>query len=209
MIVILAGVAGSGKSTVGRILAARLGWPFEDSDLLHSAADIAKMVSGKPLTDADRRPWLETVATWMDHQITAGKSAVIACSALKRSYRDFLRHDRPAVEIVLIQVDEGTLMARLAGRHDHFFPKKLLQSQLADLEMPAPAEPILVVPADGTPADMASKIIDDLHLTPARPDAARPDASQADAPRPDVSQADAPRPDVSQADAPQPDAPSA
>jgi gluconokinase len=196
MIVILAGVAGSGKSTVGRILAARLSWPFEDSDLLHSAADIAKMVAGKPLTDADRWPWLETVATWMDHQITAGRSAVIACSALKRSYRDFLRHDRPAVEIVLIQVDETTLMARLAGRHDHFFPKKLLQSQLADLEMPAPGEPVLAVPADGTPAEMASKIIDDLHLTPARPSAAQPDAAQADAPRPDASQADGPRPDA-------------
>jgi gluconokinase len=204
MIVILAGVAGSGKSTVGRILGARLGWPFEDSDLLHSAADIAKMASGKPLTDADRWPWLETVATWMDHQIAAGRSAVIACSALKLSYRDFLRHDRPAVEIVLIQVDEATLMARLAGRRDHFFPKKLLQSQLADLEMPAPAESVLVVPAVGPPAEMASKIIDHLHLTPAQPGASRPGASQADAPRPDAS-----RPDASQADAPRPDAPSA
>jgi gluconokinase len=209
MIVILAGVAGSGKSTVGRILAARLGWPFEDSDLLHSASDIAKMVSGKPLTDADRWPWLETVATWIDHQITAGRSAVIACSALKRSYRDFLRHDRPAVEIVLIQVDEATLMARLAGRHDHFFPKKLLQSQLADLEMPTPGEPVLVVPADGTPAEMAGTIIDDLHLTPAQPNAAQPDAAQPDAAQPDAAQPDAPQPDASQADAPRPDAPSA
>ena len=95
MIVILAGVAGSGKSTVGKILATRLGWPFEDSDLLHSTADIAKMVSGKPLTDADRWPWLDMVRGWMDQQIAAGKSGIMACSALKRSYRDYLRRDRP------------------------------------------------------------------------------------------------------------------
>ena len=166
MIVILAGVAGSGKSTVGKILATRLGWPFEDSDLLHSTADIAKMVSGKPLTDADRWPWLDTVCAWMDQQTAAGKSAIMACSALKRSYRDYLRRDRPDVKIVLIDVDKATLMARLAGRHGHFFPKKLLQSQLADLEMPAPDEHVLVVPATGTPVQMADEIIDDLGLPP-------------------------------------------
>ena len=166
MIVILAGVAGSGKSTVGKILATRLGWPFEDSDLLHSTADIAKMMSGVPLTDADRWPWLNTVATWMDQQIAAGASCVLACSALKRSYRDYLRRDRPDVKIVLIDVDQATLTARLAGRHGHFFPKKLLQSQLAVLEMPAPDEHVLVVPATGTPAQMAGKIIGDLDLPP-------------------------------------------
>lgn len=179
MIVILAGVAGSGKSTVGVILADRLGWSFEDSDLLHSAADIAKMGSGKPLTDADRWPWLEMIATWLDQEIAAGRSAVLACSALKRSYRDFLRHDRPAVEIVLIQVDEATLMARLADRHGHFFPEKLLRSQLAILEMPTPDEPALVVPAAGTPGEVASKIIDRLGLAPAHPGASRPDAPSA------------------------------
>jgi gluconokinase len=166
MIVILAGVAGSGKSTVGRILAVRLGWLFEDSDLLHSSAEIAKMMSGVPLTDADRWPWLETVRAWMDQQIAAGKSGIMACSALKRSYRDYLRRDRPDVKIVLIDVDRATLTARLSGRHGHFFPKKLLQSQLADLEMPAPDEPVLVVPAVGTPAQMADKIIDGLGLAP-------------------------------------------
>ena len=122
MIVILAGVAGSGKSTVGRIVATRLGWAYEDSDILHSAADIAKMVSGVPLGDADRWPWLRTVATWMDQQIAAGASAVLACSALKRSYRDYLRRGRPDVKIVLLEVDQATLMARLTERHGHFFP---------------------------------------------------------------------------------------
>src|SRR5215469_6101345 len=159
MIVILAGVAGSGKSTVGKIVATRLGWPFEDTDLLHSTAEIAKMMSGVPLTDADRWPWLEQVAAWMDREIAAGKSGVMACSALKRSYREYLQRGRPDVKIVLIDVDQATLTARLAGRHGHFFPKKLLQSQLADLEMPAPDEHVLVVPTTGTPAQMAGKII--------------------------------------------------
>jgi gluconokinase len=177
MIVILAGVAGSGKSTVGRILASRLGWTFEDGDTLHSAHDIAKMLSGVPLTDADRWPWLGTVATWMDQYIAAGRSAVIACSALKRSYRDYLRRGRPAVEMVLLEVDQATLMARLTTRRGHFFPAKLLQSQLAALEMPAPDEHVLVVPAVGTPAEMAGKIIDGLGLAPRSPGTAQGPAS--------------------------------
>jgi gluconokinase len=174
MIVILAGVAGSGKSTVGTTLATRLGWPYEDSDLLHSAVDIAKMMSGVPLADADRWPWLNTVATWMDQQIAAGASAVLACSALKRSYREYLRRGRPGVEIVILEVDQATLMARLGGRHGHFFPIKLLQSQLADLEMPSPAEHVLVVPAAGTPAEMAGKIIEGLGLGPQPPGTPHP-----------------------------------
>ena len=112
MIVILAGVAGSGKSTVGRILAVRMGWTFEDGDLLHSPADVAKMMSGVPLTDADRWPWLHAVTTWLDQEIAAGKSAVFACSALKRSYRDFLRQGRPDVRIVLLEVDQATRTAQ-------------------------------------------------------------------------------------------------
>lgn len=167
MIVILAGVAGSGKSVVGTVLATRLGWVFEDTDTLHSAADIAKMLSGAPLTDADRWPWLRTVASWMDQRIAAGESAVVACSALKRSYRDFLRENRPAVEIVLLEVDQAMLMARLTARRGHFFPVRLLQSQLADLELPAPGEHVLVVSPADTPAATAEEIITRLNLTPA------------------------------------------
>ena len=177
MIVILAGVAGSGKSTVGRIVAAQMGWTFEDSDLLHSTADIAKMMSGVPLTDADRWPWLHTVAGWIDQQTAAGKGGVVACSALKRSYRDFLQQGRPDVRIVLLEVDQATLMARLTDRHGHFFPSKLLQSQLADLEMPDPDEHVLVVPAAGTPAQMAGKIIVGLGLSPQPPDSPHAPAS--------------------------------
>jgi gluconokinase len=166
MILILGGVSGSGKSTVGTILATRLGWAFEDSDALHSATEIAKMRSGVPLTDADRWPWLNTVAAWIDQRIAAGASAVVACSVLKRSYREFLRHDRPAVEIVFLDVDPDALTARLSSRRDHFFPAQLLASQLAALELPTPDEPALVVPVHGTPARTAKDIIDRLHLLP-------------------------------------------
>jgi gluconokinase len=165
MIVVLGGVSGSGKSVVGAVLAARLAWAFEDSDALHSPAEIAKMRSGVPLTDADRWPWLERLAAWMDLRISAGESAVLACSALKRSYRDYLYRGRPAVQIVILQTDPGTLAARLAGRRGHFFPARLLQSQLADLEMPGDTEPTLVVAAVRSPAETAGEIIRRLGLT--------------------------------------------
>jgi gluconokinase len=167
MIVILAGVSGSGKTAVGSVLAARLGWAFEDSDALHSAAEIAKMRSGVPLTEADRWPWLAAVAAWIDQRTVAGESAVVACSALKRSYRDFLRRGRPAVSVVLLEADQATLTARLTARRGHFFPARLLRSQLADLEMPAPGEHVPVVATAGTPAANEAEIIDRLHLIPA------------------------------------------
>ena len=167
MIVILAGPSGSGKTAVGIVLAARLGWIFEDGDALHSPAQIAKMHAGVPLTDADRWPWLESVAAWMDQRIGAGESAVCACSALKRAYRDFFYLGRPGVRIVVLQVDQETLAARLTGRLGHFFPAQLLQSQLADLEMPDHDERTLVVLAARSPAAIADEIIRRLGLTPA------------------------------------------
>lgn len=167
MIVVMAGVSGSGKSVVGSILATRMGWTFEDSDALHSDADIAKMHSGVPLTDADRWPWLDAVAGWIDQRIASDESAVVACSALKRSYRDFLRQGRPTVWVVMLLVDPATLMMRLAARKGHFFPPKLLTSQLSDLEMPhEPERNFLVVPAAQTPTQTADRVIGRLHLTP-------------------------------------------
>ena len=166
-IVVLAGVSGSGKTAVGTVLAARLGWVFEDTDALHSPAQIAKMRSGVPLTDADRWPWLELVAAWIDRQIAAGTPAVIACSVLKRSYRAFLCRGRPAVRIVILQADAATLAARLIARRGHFFPAKLLQSQLADLELPDQDERTIVVPAVRSPAEISDEIIRRLGLTPA------------------------------------------
>lgn len=167
MIVVVGGVAGSGKTAVGVVLAARLGWAFEDSDALHSPAEIAKMHAGVPLTDADRWPWLARLAAWMDGKIAAGESGVLACSALKRSYRDYLYAGRPAVRIVILQADRDTLAARLSARRGHFFPARLLDSQLADLEMPDDAERTLVVPAAHAPADTADDIARRLGLAPA------------------------------------------
>jgi carbohydrate kinase (thermoresistant glucokinase family) len=166
MIVVLGGVSGSGKSAVGAVVAARLGWAFEDSDALHSPAEIAKMHAGVPLTDADRWPWLERVATWIDERIAAGEPGVIACSALKRSYRDYLCRGRPAVRIVMLQVDPAVLAARLTTRPDHFFPARLLQSQLAALEMPGDGESALVADASArSPAEIADEIVRRLGLS--------------------------------------------
>jgi gluconokinase len=164
MIMVVAGVSGSGKSTVGGLVAGRLGWAFEDGDALHPAANLAKMRAGVPLTDDDRWPWLRALAAWMDQRISAGCSAVVACSALKRSYRELLCRDRPQVQVVLLDVDTGVLTARLAARHGHFFPAQLLNSQLAALERPGPDERTLVVRADGQPAEVAGEIIRALGL---------------------------------------------
>ncbi|HCU94609.1 MAG TPA: hypothetical protein DHU96_18580 [Actinobacteria bacterium] len=159
MIVLVAGVAGSGKTTIGILLAQQLGWPFEDGDDLHPAANIAKMRAGVPLTDEDRQPWLHAVAGWMDQRIAAGESGVIACSALKRSYREVLRSGRPPLRIVFLQVSHDILAARLASRPGHFFRAQLLGSQLADAEVPLPAEHAIVVTAESAPADVAAEII--------------------------------------------------
>ena len=145
MIVVLAGVSGSGKTTVGALLAGRLGWPFTDGDLLHPAANIAKMSHGVPLTDADREPWLRAIAAVMDERIAAGASAVLACSALKRAYRDLLLDGRPAARMAFLEVDRDVVARRLAARHGHFFDPDLLDSQFAALEPPAADEKSVVV----------------------------------------------------------------
>jgi gluconokinase len=159
VILIVAGVAGSGKTTVGALLAGRLDWRFADADAFHPEANIAKMRAGIPLTDTDREPWLRAVGGWMDVRIAAGESAVVTCSALKRAYRDTLLAGRPAATIVFLQVSRDVLVRRLTSRRGHFFHEDLLNSQLADLEPPAADERVLMVPAEADADRTVARII--------------------------------------------------
>jgi gluconokinase len=159
MILIVAGVSGSGKTTVGAMLAGRLGWRFADADEFHPAASVEKMRAGIPLTDDDRWPWLEAIGAWMDERVARNESAVVTCSALKRSYRDLLLGGRPQARMVFLAADPQVLTRRLAARHGHFFPRQLLGTQLADLEPPQPDEHVItIIPADD-PADTVTSII--------------------------------------------------
>ncbi|MGD0705347.1 MAG: gluconokinase [Trebonia sp.] len=160
MILIVAGVAGSGKTTVGALLAGRLRWRFADADTFHPEANIAKMRAGIPLSDEDRRPWLRAVQDWIDTRIADGQSAVITCSALKRAYRAELLDGRPAATMIFLMVSREVLDRRLLSRPGHFFPEKLLASQLAALEPPAPDEhQVQTVLAEGDAPQTAAKII--------------------------------------------------
>ncbi len=139
------GVSGCGKSTIGRGIASARGWPFEDGDNLHSAANVAKMASGHPLTDQDRAGWLAAVRAWMDAWVADGSDGVIACSALRRAYRDVLRDGPGEVRFVFLDVDVDVLHARLAHRPGHFMPAQLLNSQLATLERPSDSEHAITI----------------------------------------------------------------
>jgi gluconokinase len=159
VILIVGGVSGSGKSTVGAMLAGTLHWRFADADSFHPEANVAKMHAGIPLTDADRGPWLDIIGGWMDERIAAGESAVVTCSALKRAYRDRLLVGRPAATMILLLVDRDELRRRLVRRHKHFFPEELLDSQLDTLELPGPDEQVKTVLAESDPATTVAQII--------------------------------------------------
>lgn len=164
MIVIVAGVAGSGKTTIGEQVARRLGWRFADADSFHPAANVAKMRAGVPLTDEDRAPWLRAIGGWMDDLIAAGQSGVVTCSALKRAYRDQLLRGRPAATMVFLVVSRDVLARRLSHRPGHFFPEELLDTQLAAIEPPAPDERVLALPEDGDPGRIVAEIVTRLGL---------------------------------------------
>lgn len=148
--VVVMGVSGAGKSTIAHLLSEELGWDFAEGDDLHPAANVAKMAAGEPLTDADREPWLEQVARWIDGEIEAGRHGVITCSALKRAYRDMLR--RPEVLFVYLVVPRDELERRLTERTGHYMPARLLGSQLEALEPPDDDELALTIEAGGSPA---------------------------------------------------------
>jgi gluconokinase len=159
--VVVMGVAGCGKSTVGQMLAQRLGWSFAEADDFHSAANVAKMAAGTPLTDEDRRPWLESIRAWID--ATAGNS-VVTCSALRRSYRDILRGAQANVRFLHLSGTEASIGARMTARADHFMPTSLLASQLATLEPLEGDENGVVIQVTGTPEEIATNAIKTLGL---------------------------------------------
>lgn len=158
-ILVIMGVSGAGKSTVARELAVRLGWPFEEGDALHPAVNVAKMHSGIPLTDADRQPWLERVAAWIDAQRAKKQPGIITCSALKKSYRRIIIGDRPEVRLVYLRVGWDLAAEHLAGRHGHFMPADLLRSQINTLEEPEPIEDPITIEMGPPPAQLADEII--------------------------------------------------
>jgi len=158
--ILIMGVSGSGKSTVGRELAERLGRPFLDADDLHSPANKAKMAAGIPLTDADRAPWLRHIADWLAERRAAGEPGVLACSALKRAYRDELRVGDPDLRIAFLTGDSDLLAQRITARHGHFFPARLLQAQLADLEVPGPDEHAITVSIGQPPTKIVDSIVE-------------------------------------------------
>lgn len=162
--VVVMGVSGSGKSTLGRMLAEATGRPFAEGDDLHPPANVAKLSRGEPLTDEDRAPWLDRVAAWMRDQEAAGVDSVVACSALKRAYRDRLREVGPGVQFCLVTASRELLESRLAGRKGHFMPPFLLDSQLATFEPLQPDEPAVEVFGDGSPEEMLKAAVAALRL---------------------------------------------
>src|SRR5207342_531694 len=161
-ILVVMGVSGSGKTTIAKALADRLGWAFEEGDDLHPGSDIAKMHSGHPLDDRDRWPWLEKVAAWIDGWRQAGKAGVITCSALKRRYRDFLARGRPEVRLLYLHGDIELIAARVAARKGHFMSASLLDSQLATLEEPGPDEYPIYADVARPVDDIIAEIVRDL-----------------------------------------------
>lgn len=161
MIVVVYGVSGSGKTTVGRLLAEQLDWVFLDADDFHPAANIDKLRSGTPLTDADRWPWLSVLAQKIVGLQAQGRSAVLACSALKRTYRTELGINESTVRSVLLNGSLEVIQARLGQRQHAFMATSLLQSQLATLQ---PSSDSLIVDIAELPEKICQQIIDDLAL---------------------------------------------
>ncbi len=155
---IVMGVSGSGKTTVGERLASRLGWRYADADQFHPASNVAKMSAGQPLTDEDRWPWLKAIAVEIDRMRAAGKRVVVGCSALKRAYRDVLMHGRNDIRLVYLEGTQALIADRLDRRKGHFMPPGLLASQFKTLEPPTPDEHPIKVSIDGT----AEAIVDDI-----------------------------------------------
>ncbi|WP_018655867.1 gluconokinase [Actinomadura flavalba] len=159
-IVLVMGVAGSGKSTIGKLLAGALGYEYTEGDDYHTPANVAKMREGKPLTEADREPWLRSLAAFIGDRLDDGRPAVVACSALKRKYREALHAEDPRVLIVYLDGDRATITRRLVERSGHFFRADLIASQFRDLEPPADDENALYVPVTDPPDAIVERVMD-------------------------------------------------
>jgi carbohydrate kinase (thermoresistant glucokinase family) len=153
--IVVMGVSGSGKTTVARLLAGRLGWRFAEADEFHSPANVAKMRAGVALNDDDRRPWLAAIADRIDSAREANEPIVVTCSALKRRYRDILVASRPDVALVYLKGDYDTIAQRMAARPHHYMPVSLLKSQFEALEEPAADEHAIVLDIRRSPEELA------------------------------------------------------
>jgi carbohydrate kinase (thermoresistant glucokinase family) len=158
-VLVVMGVSGSGKTTVATLLAERLGWPFAEGDDFHPPANVAKMQGGTPLTDADRMPWLQAIAGWIDARRATASGGIVSCSALKRAYRKILIGERRDVRLIYVRGSQALIGARIAARHDHFMPASLLQSQFDTLEEPAADERPIIADAALTPAAMVEQVL--------------------------------------------------
>jgi len=157
--IVVMGVSGAGKSTVGRIVAARLNCAFRDADSFHPKANIEKMSRGEPLTDEDRWPWLQAIAVYIAEHRAAGTRCVVTCSALKRVYRDMVTNKQSAdVRLVYLKGDFDLIAARLKARKGHFMPPALLHSQFDALEEPGADEHAIMVSIGATPEEIAGKV---------------------------------------------------
>jgi carbohydrate kinase (thermoresistant glucokinase family) len=158
-VLLLMGVSGSGKSTVALELQRVLGWPFQEGDDLHPAANVEKMRAGHPLDDADRMPWLQAVAKWIDDRLAAGEPGIITCSNLKRAYRQITVGDRHGVTLVYLKGEEQVIHDRIAQRQHRYMPPSLLQSQFDTLEEPGPDEHPLVIVVHGAIAQIVTELL--------------------------------------------------
>ncbi len=158
-VLVVMGVSGCGKSTIGTQLAIHLHWEFEDGDWFHPTRNVDKMQHGVPLTDEDRAPWLIAIADFIDTTRSAGRHAVIACSALKRRYRTVLIGNRPDVRLIYLKGDMALIGRRIAARHEHFMPQSLLQSQFDALEEPGPDESPIVASIEPHPREIVANIL--------------------------------------------------
>jgi gluconokinase len=162
LVIVLMGVSGCGKSTIGAELSRALSWPFRDADSFHLPANITKMSQGVPLTDEDRWPWLDAIARWIDDRLGSASPGIVSCSALKRAYRQRIIGARSRVGLVYLKGEIGLIAARLAGRTEHFMPAALLVSQFEALEEPQPDERTVIVSIEETPARIAAAIVAEL-----------------------------------------------